>query len=297
MGIAIFGSTGFVGTNFIANSRQRNLKFINRGDTSSLNCLDENINAVLNFVGKAHDVDDAANYEDYYISNTLFCNKLFDTFLQSQAEIFITISSVKAVADELSGVLTEEINANPKTYYGETKLLAENYILSKNIPKNKRVYILRPCVIYGPGNKGNLNLLFKFVRMGIPWPLGKFENKKSFCSVNNLCFIIDELIDNKKIPSGVYNIADDETLSTNQIVSLIAEALKKPYVIYFIPIFIVNIFSKLGDFFMLPFNSSRLKKLTQDYIVSNDKIKSAIGKPLPVSSRDGLLKTFESFKD
>ena len=70
------------------------------------------------------------------------------------------LSSVKAVADNVVGFLSEDCEPNPKTHYGKSKLLAERYILSKNIPDNKRVYILRPCMIHGPNNKGNLNLLY-----------------------------------------------------------------------------------------------------------------------------------------
>ena len=54
--------------------------------------------------------------------------------------------------------------------------------------------------------------------------------------------------------------------------------------------------ARLGDYLYLPLNSERLQKLTENYVVSNQKIKTAIGKPLPVSSREGLLKTFQSFQ-
>ena len=97
---------------------------------------------------------------------------------------------------DVDGVLTEDVNPNPKTVYGKSKLAAELYILSKEIPKNKRVYILRPCMIHGPKNKGNLNLLYSFVSRGIPYPFGKYTNSRSFVSIENLCFIINELIDN-----------------------------------------------------------------------------------------------------
>ena len=79
------------------------------------------------------------------------------------------MSSVKAVADVVDGILTEDVIPNPKTVYGKAKLAAEVYILSKEIPENKRVYILRPCMIHGPNNKGNLNLLYSLVSKGIPW--------------------------------------------------------------------------------------------------------------------------------
>ena len=82
-------------------------------------------------------------------------------------------------------------------------------------------------MIHGPGNKGNLNLLYNLVSKGFPWPLGDFENKRSFCSIENLCFIIRELIERDDIPSGIYNIADDVPLSTNEVVRLIAESKGK----------------------------------------------------------------------
>ena len=41
-------------------------------------------------------------------------------------------------------------------------------------------------MIHGPGNKGNLNLLYSLVSKGLPWPLGSFENKRSYCSIDNL---------------------------------------------------------------------------------------------------------------
>jgi nucleoside-diphosphate-sugar epimerase len=202
---------------------------------------------------------------------------------------------VKAVADEVEGALTEEQTSNPITHYGKSKLLAEQYILSKEIPKGKRVYVLRPCMIHGPGNKGNLNLLYKLASKGIPWPLGVFDNKRSFCSIDNLMFIIKELIDRKDIPSGIYNVADDEVLSTNDVISVLAESQNKRAKIWNVPKGLIKSLAKLGDVFHLPLTTERLQKLTESYVVSNQKIKSAIGKDLPVSAKDGLLKTFNSF--
>jgi nucleoside-diphosphate-sugar epimerase len=207
------------------------------------------------------------------------------------------MSSVKAVADEIDVELTEEHIPNPITHYGKSKLLAEQYILSKTIPDGKRVYILRPCMIHGPGNKGNLNLLYNIVRKGFPWPLGTFDNKRSFCSIDNLCFVINELIQNDQIPSGIYNIADDEALSTNELIKLISESEGKKAIIWNIPKIFIKFFFLFGDIFHLPFNTERLNKITQNYVVSNDKIKIEINKCLPINSKEGLLKTFNFFKN
>lgn len=289
--VFITGSTGFVGKNVF--------KYFNQKFNIYSFIKDEKINIcqdiVLHLAGKAHDLKNTSNIDDYYNINTKFTKEVFDQFLVSDAKVFIFLSSVKAAEDKLTEVLTEEYIPNPITHYGKSKLLAEQYILNKSIPEGKRVYILRPCMIHGPGNKGNLNLLYKIVKKGIPWPLGSFENKRSFCSIDNLLFIINELIDNDKIPSGIYNVADDEAISTNELISLIAERQGKKSFILKIPKFIIISISKLGDLFKLPINSERLKKLTETYIVSNQKIKNAINKPLPVSAKEGLMKTLNSF--
>jgi nucleoside-diphosphate-sugar epimerase len=150
-------------------------------------------------------------------------------------------------------------------------------------------------MIHGRGNKGNLNLLYKLASKGIPWPLGAFENKRSFCSIDNLILIIKELIERVDIPSGVYNVADDEALSTNELIGLIAQFQNKKPKIWKISQSLIKKIAKIGDKLNLPLNTERLHKLTSAYMVSNDKIKSAIGKPLPLSSIEGLLKTFKSF--
>ncbi len=250
---------------------------------------------IIHLAGKAHDLKKTSNKDKYYEDNTELTKCIYDAYLASDTKVFITLSSVKAVADHVNDELYEDHIANPITHYGKSKLLAEQYILSKGVLEGKRFYILRPCMIYGPGNKGNLNLLFKFVSKGIPWPLGAYENKRSFCSVDNLMFIIKELIERDDIPSGIYNVADDIPLSTNEIISILAKSQNRNPKIWKVSKILIQFIAKIGNLFKLPLNEDRLEKLTNSYIVSNKKIKIAIAKPLPESSRDGLFKTFKSF--
>ena len=249
----------------------------------------------IHLAGKVHDLKSTLEAKDYFKVNTELTKSLFDQFLISDCEVFIYMSSVKAVADVVDGVLTEDVVSNPISVYGKSKLAAEIYILSKKIPDNKRVYILRPCMIHGPNNKGNLNLLYSFVSKGIPYPFGKFINKRSFVSVENVCFIINELIDNAKIESGIYNLADDFSLSTIDLVKIMSEVINKPTKILKLPKLFVRFLAKVGDFLPIPINSERLLKLTENYVVSNLKIKKAIQKKLPLSSKEGIKKTITSF--
>jgi nucleoside-diphosphate-sugar epimerase len=289
--IFLTGGSGFVGLNLMEYLGSSSV-FLTYQKGSS---IEINQDIVIHLAGKAHDLKNVSSPDEYYNINTELTKKVFDAFLVSNAKVFTTLSSVKAVADEVEVELSEEATPNPTTHYGKSKLFAEEYILSHSIPEGKRVYVLRPCMINGPGNKGNLNLLYKLVSKGIPWSLGAFENKRSVCSIGNLLFIIKELIDREDIPSGIYNVADDEPLSTNQVISLIADSNGKRAWVLNLSKSFVRAVARLGDFLKLPLNTERLQKLTESYVVSNDKIKRALGKPLPLTSSEGLHKTFKSF--
>ena len=295
MKIIITGASGFVGQNLLRFLKKDNeliplsIRF-NQNKKFNLNS-----SVIIHLAGKAHDLKKTSENKDYYEANTELTKKVFDKFLESSSKVFIFMSSVKAVKDVVQGVLLEDVIPDPVTVYGKSKLAAEEYILSKEIPENKRVYILRPCMIHGPNNKGNLNLLYDFVSKGIPYPFGRYVNKRSFVSVNNLCFIIKELIDNSKIESGIYNIADDVSLSTIDLVQIMSEVLSKPTRILKVPKLLVRFTARLGDFLPLIINSERLVKLTENYEVSNLKIKNAIQKKFPVSTIEGIKKTVMSF--
>jgi len=302
--ILITGVSGFVGSNLnnYLDKKEKKVIGVSRSPKNievDFNKIDKillnSVNYFIHLAGKAHDLKKTSEAATYYTVNTELTKKLFNQFLDSDCEVFIYMSSVKAVVDKADVILTENELPNPKTHYGKSKLLAENYILSKKIPKNKRVYILRPCMIHGKGNKGNLNLLYKLVSKRIPWILGAFKNKRSYCSIENLLFIINELMDNQSIPNGIYNVADDHSLSTNDIISLIADSQSKKPIIWDISMKLIKIIAEIGDYLPLPLNSERLTKLTESYVVSNKKIIDAIKKPLPLNSKEGMLTNFKSF--
>jgi len=293
MKIQLTGASGFVGQNLLQYLNKYNLQSLSfRYQAEQKIQLSSDV--VIHLAGKAHDLKNVSQPSSYYEANYELTRQLYDAFLQSDASKFIFISSVKAAADAVEGVLTEEIIPKPKTHYGISKLMAEEYIQSKPLPKGKAYYILRPCMIHGPGNKGNLNLLYQFVKKGIPYPLAIFENKRSFLSVENLCFVINELI-KQEIPSGIYQLADDESLSTNELVKEIALARGTRANLWAIPAGLIKLLAKAGDVLRLPLNSERLQKLTESYVVSNYKVKQALAKELPVSARKGLQKTIQSF--
>ena len=308
MKILITGIHGFVGGNLVKALGQSNeiygLDIVapeKEGvvKTFSWDDLDENkipqVDAVIHLAGKAHDLKKTSGPEVYFKVNTGLTQKMYDWFLKSSAGKFIFFSSVKAAADFVPGdILTEDIVPNPVGPDGESKIKAEEYILS-HPAADKQVYILRPCMIHGPGNKGNLNLLYGVVKKGVPWPLGAFENHRCFTSIDNLCFVIKGLLV-KEVESGIYNMCDDEALSTNGLITVICKVLGKKARIWYLPKGLMNGMAKVGDGLHLPLNSERLTKLTEDYVVSNAKIKKALGiDKMPIRAEEGLTQTIKSF--
>lgn len=310
MKILITGIGGFVGTHLKSFLKQNKFEIFGLSRDSKNDDIvtknfswelineikNQSLNAIIHLAGKAHDTNNASDPEEYFQINTELTKKLFNTFLQSNARDFIFLSSVKAAADTVDGILDETITPNPQTPYGKSKLKAEEYLLNTHMPAGKRVFILRPCMVHGPGNKGNFNLLYKFIKKRIPYPLSGFENKRSFLSIQNLCFIVHQLLIDPSIPGGIYNMADDEPLSTNGLIQIIGKENNIQPIVWKINRSLIRALAKAGDILNLPFNSERLRKLTENYVVSNSKIKAALQiVSLPISAREGFSITLKSF--
>ena len=309
MKILITGVHGFVGSNLVrALSREHTIygidiispfvegvKYTFSWDNLDIPGLIPDVDAIIHLAGKAHDTKNQAAEEVYFKVNRDLTVRIFDYFLASSARKFVFFSTAKAAADSVDGVLTEDVIPSPVGPYGESKIAAEKYIL-EHMPTDKQVYIFRPCMIHGPGNKGNLNLLYNVVRKGIPWPLGAFENRRTFTSVENICFAVNGVL-TKDVPSGIYNMGDDEALSTNELIEEICASLGKKAHIWRLPKGMMFFVARVGGWLHLSLNPERLRKLTENYISSNTKIKKALGvERMPVDAREGLKVTLEAFK-
>lgn len=310
MKILLTGIHGFVGTNLVSALKEKNIIYgidiitpdkIGVSKTFSWEemAIIPAVDVIIHLAGKAHDTKNTSDSKSYFEINTELTKKIYSYYLTSSAKKFIFFSSIKAVADSVEDdFLSEDFIPNPKGPYGESKVLAEKYIQQHWPDSNsdKSVYILRPCMIHGPGNKGNLNLLYSVISKRVPWPLGAFENRRSFTSIDNICFIVDLFISGN-IESGIYHMADDEALSTNELIELLCNTLGRKTLIWYVPQNLMNWVARLGSKLHLPLNPERLRKLTENYVVSNAKIKKALGiEQMPITAKEGLIRTIKSFQ-
>lgn len=280
MRVLITGSNGFVGTNLRKCLEGRGHRCVTLDvrnadyDWTELAKIPfESCDAIVHLAGKAHDLKKVASEQSYFDINVGLTEKIFNASI-GKVSRFVYFSSSKASADG---------NA-----YGRSKLAAEQFL-------GGRAIVLRPAMIHGPGNKGNLNLLWSVARRDLPWPLAAFENKRSFTSIGNICAAVEALCERGE--NGVYPIADDEMLSTNRVIELIAETCGKRAKLWRIPKGLMRFAAKIGDILHLPLNTERIEKLTEDSFVDNSKLRAALGwKQMPIRAEDGMRDTLRYFR-
>lgn len=295
MNIVIAGSTGYLGTKmkeFL--EKENSVKILDLRNVDKINIL--NADVFINCVGKTPD-NGKFSYQEYYESNVETVKKLFEIFIDSKAKKLIHFSSISAV-EELSSeeILTEEDFPNPVSDYGKTKRLAEEFLLSQKTSENQEIIILRPTRIHGEKDKGTILQLYNFVKK-IPYPFGAYDNKRSFLYIENLLYLVKKIILSDEIKPGIYNINDDEAVSTIDIIKIIEKSEHSKLRILKISKKTLNLLAKIGDFIKFPFNTIVLKKITTTRVVSNEKLKKALGiENLPISAEEGLIKTIKSFR-
>jgi nucleoside-diphosphate-sugar epimerase len=286
MRVVLTGSKGFVGSNIRTFLQSLGAELygpvtvtevIEIGRNTTINWDNFSKAAVeaevyIHTAGKAHDVKGKSVLQEYMDVNFGLTKVLYDKFLSDNiAKTFIYFSSVKAAASNVEGILKETDRFEIHDAYGLSKRAAEDYILNQALPEGKRIFILRPCMIYGEGHKGNLNLLKKLVHWNIPYPLAAFKNERSFVSIETVVKLVAKIINNELIPSGIYNVADPGYMSTNDWIIKLSKEMGRTPKLWRISPKIIRGLAYLGDYLPLPLNSHRLQKLTENYRVSCEK--------------------------
>jgi nucleoside-diphosphate-sugar epimerase len=310
MKILITGIQGCLGSSFVTILREDHQIFGLDFDAEEMDGVEQmytynhlkdipDVDVVMHLAGKSQDTLDTSKALEYFEYNAGLTRKVYGWFLESDAKAFIYFSSVKAAADDsyYGKPITEEVTPKPFGPFGESKLLAESYVLSQ-WPKGKLVYVLRPVIIHGCGMIGNLNMemLYRWAKSGLPYVFGKFECRRSYTTMDNLAFVLKRLLD-LDIPAGIYNVVDDDTLTTNETYELFCMALGKKVRKMYWDKWFLHLIAKMGTLFHWKFNEYQYLKLSSNFFVSNEKLKQALGiSSMPVSTVDGLLKSVACFK-
>lgn len=263
------------------------------------------IDAVIHLAGKAHALSERpGERESYFRSITEGTRRLVELSLEAGIPRFLYISSVKA--GELpsgpapEGGWPEEAMLPPATPYGEAKLAAERIVREAGFA---RAVVLRPCLVYGPGNRGNLAAMVEAIRRGRFPPIPDTGNRRSLVHVHDVvqaCRLAvidrdpDSDSDSDVEGGGVYQITDGVGYSTREMYDRIRAALGMPHQGWAIPYGLLKAAALCGDFGgavlrrRLPLDSAALGKLCGSAHYSCAAARERLGYRPTVTFREGV---------
>ena len=310
MKICVIGGSGFVGSKLISEIDKKLCYNIDKNPSPFFNDITtigdirypEQINfkketrtVILLAAEHRDDINPNSLYYDVNVTGTKnILNKMDDFGIKS----LIFTSSVAVYGLNKSNPDEYHIQ-DPFNHYGKSKLKAEKVIqkwYNKN-PSEKSVYIVRPTVIFGERNRGNVYNLFEQISKGKFLMVGKGTNKKSMAYVGNVISFIIHLIENNNKGLHFFNYADKPDLSMTELVKIIEDKMNIKIPKIKIPYFIASIggyFFDLLSFFTnkkFPISSVRVKKFCATTQFNSDKAHKNF--KAPYTLKDGINNTLD----
>lgn len=305
--ILVTGATGFVGKHLLPALYDRyEIDIVHRASSDiseiqqwvsnahtweDLKMIDKPYAGIIHLAGLAHDTRNHSREQEYIKTNVDLTKTITEFAIKAKAGLLVFLSSIKALGDEQKfGPFTEEQIPHPHTPYGRSKQQAEEFLAGIE-SDGFRYLSLRPSMMYGKKFKGNLIRLVKFIEKGIPYPFRYYKNKRTLLYVGNLIAVVRACLQHP-IENGVYHIADDEAVSTYDLVNLIAEARDKKLRTLPIPGFLIKLLIWILNIVPNKYGNT-LNKMLGNMEVDNAKIKTALGwETMPHSTHEAIQLSF-----
>jgi nucleoside-diphosphate-sugar epimerase len=229
--------------------------------------------------------------QEFYRTNSEGTIRLVQQAIVANVKHFIFISSIGAMTTLSNEIINEKSPCTPDTPYGISKLLAEEALI--NLASNSKMNwtILRPTLVYGPGNPGNMQRLFKLVDRGLPLPLGSVKNQRSLIYVGNLVDIIINCLENPRAVNESFIVSDGENISTPKLIRSISKAIQRPSRLLPVPVSWLRFIGKITG------RSSSIDRLLGSLAVDNFKICHRLNWTPPYTLDQGLQATADWYLD
>jgi nucleoside-diphosphate-sugar epimerase len=320
--LLITGATGFIGSYLLpilyqqkfqitaagrknlSQSSSMPIKIVKVGDIDEETNWQEalqGIDIVIHLAARAHIINETIpNPEAEFIKvNTQGTANLVQQSIQAGVKHFIFISSIGAMTTQSDRILTENSPCHPDSPYGRSKLQAEQALMELAKSSSMTWTILRPTLVYGPGNPGNMERLMKLIKRGLPLPFGAIKNRRSFVFVGNLVDAIITCLDHPNAANQIFLISDNQDVSTPELISLIAQQIQQPCQLLPVPSNLLKFLGYLGDIAEsisgknLPFNTYNIDRLLGSLSVDSSHIQNTLNWQPPFTLEQGLAQTIQ----
>jgi UDP-glucose 4-epimerase len=200
--------------------------------------------------------------------------------------IFISSIGVHGSSTNSAPPICEESPICPTNPYALSKSIAEHRLRECLEGSSCELSIIRPALVYGPGMPGNLRLLIRGVDAVLPFPLAHIRNRRSFIYLGNLISSIEAVALHPHAAGQTFVVADEEAISTPELISSIARIRRKPCRMVPMPSRVMQFSGRL------PFVGGKIGQLIDDLVVDSRKIRHQLGWRQPFTQIDAMAEAF-----
>ena len=262
--------------------------------------LADGITAVVHLAALAHRVGPREQVPDsaYDIANHLGTARLIEQVSKvPSVRRLVFVSSIGAVTSLAEEQLDENSACRPDTAYGRSKLAAEHAVQHGLAGSKVEWCILRPPLLYGPGNPGNMARLLRLLKLRLPLPFASIHNRRSFLYVGNFVNALVTSLTHPMAANRVFCVSDDADLSTPELMLRLSHLSGRPARLWPFPVAGLRLLGILGDILAratgrpLAFDSGTINKFCGSLSVNGDIFRSACDWRPPFSVDEGLRAT------
>jgi nucleoside-diphosphate-sugar epimerase len=267
------------------------------GPKTSWDSALDGIEYVVHLAGLAHQlgVIDEEISTDLYRVNTEGTRSLARaTARRPRVKRLVLVSSIGALTNGACS------SGEPASIYGRSKKLAEEALAEELIVGSGDWTVLRPCLVYGPGNPGNMARLLRLINTGLPLPFASIRNRRSFVFVGNLVNAILACLKHPGASRRTFAVDDGEPLSTPDLLRELSRSARRKVWLFPLPMPVLKGVAHCGDIIervtgkSVGWSSYSVERLCESLVADSSGIRHSTGWTPPYSTSQGLQITFSS---
>ena len=250
------------------------------------------VDAVIHLAARVHIMKDASTdpLEAFRKVNVLGTERLTRIAAEYGVRRLIFVSSIGVNGESNRGKpFSENDPTDPYNAYTLSKWEAEQFLWEFARDSKMEIAIIRSPLIYGPDAPGNFARIMRFIKSGMPLPLGNIKNLRSFIYLDNLIDAIITSVTHPLAAGETFLVSDGQDVSTSDLVKMIAAAMRKKTFFFSLHPAMLKVLCKIVR------KARELEKLTVTLQVDSGKIRNLLGWKPPFTLEEGIRQTVKEY--